>query len=193
MRSGRKTGQKPKDSEITDNFNTEKKDALKALQKRQATIQAELDRRERERLEKEKLAASAEADDGDSEEGDDKKESIKSAYQMLKDLRWVYNHRDVKGRKRLLELAKDDKQFTSLVKELIKVETALLAQDLKAKQDFGGQNVATFVVIRGLEDVRKLPAEAQGDVDIQRILDAVDPTKEKQIEQEAVLEGPAPP
>lgn len=186
MRSGRKTGYKPKDSEITENFNMEKDDALTALQKRQALIQKGL-----EKAEKEKLAA--DASQVEEEPVSEKSESIKSAYQMLKDLRWVYNHKDIKGRKKLLEMAKDDKQFTLLIKELIKVETALLAQDLKQKQEFGGQNVATLVVIRGLEDVKKLPSEAQGDVDIRRILDAVDPTKEKQIEQEAVLEGPAPP
>jgi hypothetical protein len=69
---------------------------------------------------------------------------------MLNDMRWVY--RQINGRSRLKEMVEtDDKQFAFLVKELIKFEVAE-AEKGRGIGGEGGQGMAAFVVIRGLND-----------------------------------------
>jgi hypothetical protein len=69
---------------------------------------------------------------------------------MLNDMRWVY--KQINGRKRLKDMVDtDDKQFAFLVKELIKFEVAE-AEKGRGIGGEGGQGMAAFVVIRGLND-----------------------------------------
>lgn len=102
----------------------------------------------------------------------------KNAYQMLEDMRHAYRHGG--GRKKLGDFAQaDDRNFVFLVKELMKIEAALLSAKIRrentAVNSANQQNF--FVVIKGLEDGPAPMVGAMGDgVDFARIQRAVDPT-----------------
>ena len=105
-------------------------------------------------------------------------EDEKSAYQMLQDMRWVYQK--VKGRDKLKRLMDDDKEFKFMVKELLKIEAALLSAKIRAKEDPSvPANQMVFVVLKGLEDeVRVNKAMRGGDdktVDMKQIAHALNP------------------
>jgi len=119
-------GRKPKDSEIVDNFNPDKRDVdkvLRTLGKRLSTVDRKLKKLE---------------DDGD----------LKEAFDMLSDMRTAY--KEAGGLQKLLKLVKsDDKLLVAMVKELMKYEAALNAYDKRSQ----AQGHSTFVVVKGLYDV----------------------------------------
>jgi hypothetical protein len=137
----------------------------------------------------------------DPEDADD----TKSAYQMLQDMRWVY--RNVSGRKKLKDMMGDDKQFQFLVKELMKIETALMSAKVKAQATQEGNANGFFVIIKGLEDdkaaIARLAGErklaGQSTIDLNQIEHAlnpenmdkyVDPDQEGEKDKEVEIEGP---
>ena len=79
-------------------------------------------------------------------------DQLSLASKMLSDLRWVYGQVD--GRKKLLDMVKeDDKQFAFIIKELLRLESDILA---KNPDGGSGGNVAALVVIKGLHDQEKV-------------------------------------
>ena len=125
-------------------------------------------------------------------DGDDEK----SAHRMLADMRWVY--RKVHGRRKLKELVEsDDKQFVSMVKELMKIESALMTANIRKDGDVavgggtGQQNF--FVVLKGLEDDTKMvSAVLDKTVDMKQITRAMNPDENSYEPEEAVDKDAAP-
>lgn len=157
-----KEGPKEKDREITEGFNPDK---IGALSK---TALEKIGREERKAL-KDANKASAPSSEADllrlalGEEDD-------SSYNMLLDMRWAY--KKVKGKKKLLTLIEeDDKQFVVMVKELMRLESILLAAKLRRDGD-GSEKQAVFVVLKGLE---KMPEGCSDGIDVQQITKAISP------------------
>ena len=93
------------------------------------------------------------------------KDDGQSAYEMLETMRWVF--KKVKGKKKLLDIVKkDNKQFVAMIRELMKIETALLSAKIKAEGGETGPNNNFFVVLKGLEDEIKIE---DGPLDMKQI------------------------
>lgn len=129
----------------------------------------------------------------------DDSDDSKSAYQMLQDMRWVY--RNVSGRKKLKTMMADDKQFQFLVKELMKIETSLMAAKVRAQGQRGGDGNSNgfFVILKGLEDDKAVIAQLakqRGEsktIDLAQIDHAMNPEATFEFEEERKveeLEGP---
>ena len=189
----KKGGVKRKEAAFDDNFNSKKKlgaspaelremarkkknedNKRRAKEKRMLKLQEELDRLKAESGEEGDAASGSESNDDES------------AYKMLMDMRHIY--RTVKGRKRLQEMVLDDpKQFGFLVKELLKIETALMAAKIRSKESGVESGMTTFVILKGLENEKDIVAmHTQGNktIDVTQISDAVNPTTEQKIERE---------
>ena len=159
-----KTGRKPKGKEITENPN------MKPKRKAGRPTKAE---------ELAKIQAEIEEDGG------------KSANQMLADMRWAYQK--MKGRKKLLELIKDDdKQFVFMVKELMKIESSLLTAQMRKEGDIqGGGQQNFFVVLKGLEDSPGVKGAVDKTIDLNQIQDALNPNAQRfEIEEKPREEKP---
>lgn len=114
-----------------------------------------------------------------------------SAYQMLQDMRWVYQ--SLKGRDKLKKMVKDDdKQFVFMVKELMKIESALMAA--RVKKDGGDTNNQQnfFVVLKGLEDEQTVLQSMDKTVDMKQIQRAINPD-ESSYEPEEEIDKNEPP
>ncbi len=197
-------GQIPKDRVVTDGFNRKKKVEVTRKELREAKLEqqrilAEQRARDRQRDKLEKQLAKLRGAGGkvDEEPADkevddgapdiDEEKAVKSAYQMLEDMRHVY--RKCNGRKKLLDLMKDDKQFIFMVKELMKIEASLLGAQIRAKTDGngkGGGNQTTFVILKGLEDEKVDKAKVikvdNTIIDMQQIENALNPNFVPQVE-----------
>ena len=108
----------------------------------------------------------------------------KSAQQMLQHLRYAYRNAvgptGKKGRSRLVELMETDSEFKFAVKELMKIESSLLAAKLRKADDGGQGGVGQqnfFVVLKGLEDEKKYLNMGKVDktVDMKQIQRAINP------------------
>lgn len=128
-------------------------------------------------------------------------EDEKSAYQMLQHLRYAYkNSRDTQGRKgrqRLMALMEADVDFKFFVRELMKIEAALLAVKIRKEGDgavggVGQQNF--FVVLKGLEDEKKFLIAGSEDktVDLKQITRAMNPEENSYEPEEEVSKRDAP-
>jgi hypothetical protein len=191
-----KVGAIPKNSKIADNFNTDKKmgaskEELRALRRAQRRDKEKIQKKEQKVLE---LQAELETLTGKEDTGASEEYNDKSAYKMLMDMRHIYN--SVKGRAKLKEMVLDDpKQFGFLVKELLKIETALMSAKIRSKESGMGSNVTTFVILKGLDDEKNIvngivDITGRG-VDVAQIRDAINPTAEQKIEpNEPEVEGP---
>jgi len=154
-----KEGPKGKGNEIKDGFNL---DNIGGLTKRElAAVKRQA-----------KLALKKEPDDEagllraelGEKEGD-------SAHNMLVDMRWAY--KKVKGRKKLKELIEtDDKQFVVMVKELMRLESLVLAAKLRREGDGQGTQ-AVFVVLKGLDQAEV--GEESDVIDVNQIRGAISP------------------
>ena len=167
-------GGKTKDREITDNFNPFKR--------------GNLSEREFNKVKKSVDNRLPDIPDGEDVAGllDD------DSFQMLKDMRAAY--KSVNGRKRLKEMISSDKDFSFMVKELLRVESALLAAKMKRDGEGGiGNSAAVFVIIKGLEDekrVEKAIKLADDGVDLEQVMNALNPNAEKRVEAEEKVERP---
>ena len=147
-----RTGNKPKDSEITDNFNPDK-------------ITGE-DDREMELLARQQALA---------EGGEVSEEEVAEAYKMLQDMRWVY--RMVNGREKLKKLVEgNDRQFVAMVKELLKIESAIMTAKIRTKEERLGEGQKTvLVILKGLEEDKKYIDVTPTDVDTRQIAQMLNP------------------
>jgi|LAHU01.1.fsa_nt_gb hypothetical protein len=147
-----RTGNKPKDSEITDNFNPDK-------------ITGE-DDREMELLARQQALA---------EGGEVSEEEVAEAYKMLQDMRWVY--RMVNGREKLKKLVEgNDRQFVAMVKELLKIESAIMTAKIRTKEERLGEGQKTvLVILKGLEEEKKYIDVTPTDVDTRQIAQMLNP------------------
>jgi hypothetical protein len=168
-------GRKTKDREITDNFNPNKRGNLSKRELR-------------------KVRKSAEDSLPDIPDIETDVEDLldNDSFQMLKDMREAY--KSVDGRKRLKEMIANDKDFSSMVKELLKIEAAILSAKMKGKDNgITGGSAAVFVIIKGLEDearVKKAIKLTDTGVDLEQVMNALDPNAEKRIVVEEKVEGP---
>jgi hypothetical protein len=185
-----KEGRKSKDALIADEFNLHKKGGLSKAEQRAARMQKAQDdllkrKQAQELLDiKKKLGKVEDRLEGVSPEEPEKEEpseakdedDAKSAYKMLQDMRWVY--RNVSGRRKLKELVEgDDKQFVFMVKELMRIEAALLSAKIRktGEEGDGKVNQNFFVVLKGLEEDKKVLDLVSKDIDLKQISRATNP------------------
>jgi len=143
-------GTRPKDSAVTENFNQQKLNEDERENELQARRQALLN----------------------GTGGDD----IDEAYRMLQDMRWVY--RMVNGREKLKKLMEsDDRQFVGMVRELLKIESAIMTTRIRAKEGLIEGQKTVFVILKGLEDEKKLGEviDIDSDVDSKQIAGILNP------------------
>ena len=171
-------GRRTKDREITDNFNRDKKGNLSPRQLRKVQKQSNANN---------DLPDISDLDDIINSDGDDN-----FAFQMLRDMRDAY--KSVNGKKKLMELVANDKDFSSMVKELLKVESAILSAKMKEKDNgIGSGSAAVFVIIKGLEDEKRVKEAIKltdTGVDLEQVMNALNPNAEKRVEVEEKVEGP---
>ena len=94
---------------------------------------------------------------------------------LFQDMRAIY--KKLKGREKLEKWAKDDKNFMTLVKELMKQESAVLAAKIrKGEGEINGGSQSFFVVLKGLEEEKGL-AEKFDDktVDMKQVKHVLEP------------------
>ena len=169
-----KTGRRSKDSPISDQFNEDKignlnKTGLSAILAGGKKA-AKLAKKKVETTEEKKFRQEVEKAEKFEKENLVDKDNQKSAQQMLADLRYAYRNSvgagGRKGKARLVELMKSDAEFKFMVKELTRVETAILSAQIRKEGPEPVGNQTTFVILKGLEDERKilgLPEETDFD------------------------------
>lgn len=175
----RKPGPPAKDASITEGFNENKK--LTAKEKREIKRQRDMvlaakrKAKELEALKKLKSEVGGQATRVSAADDD-----VQSAYQMLEDMRWVYQK--VGGRKALQKFIKENsKAYELMVKELMKIESAMKQTEIKQSGGMGGsgsQNV--FVVLKGLESEEKQltvvnASNGQGQIDLRSMSNILKP------------------
>jgi hypothetical protein len=109
---------------------------------------------------------------------DDDDEEMKFAHQMIADVRSIY--KKMRGKQKLEELMENDKEFMSIFKELMKVETALMLKKLGAKDGGVGEGAGFFVILKGLESEKPIVKAMmeETDIDIKQVERAMNPTAE---------------
>ena len=160
-----KTGRRSKDSSISDNFNLDKKGSLN---KKALSRAAEIAKNQQIATEEKKLRAAEEEERKvEKENGTEARDRDheKSALQMLADMRWVY--RQVAGRKKLKDLMTSDAEFKFLVKELMRIEAAILSAQIRKDGPKETGNQTTFVILQGLEDEKRFGVREITDTDRQ--------------------------
>jgi hypothetical protein len=172
-------GRKTKDREITDNFNREKKGNLSPRQFRKVQKQAKANNDLPDINQLDNIINSSDDDSN-------------FAFQMLRDMREAY--KSVNGKEKLMALVANDKDFSSMVKELLKVESAILSAKMKEKDNgIGSGSAAVFVIIKGLEDEKRVKEAIKltdTGVDLEQVMNALNPNAEKRVEVEEKVEGP---
>ena len=119
----------------------------------------------------------------------DEKEDLAAAARMLSDLRYAYRNSkgadNTKGKARLTKLMESDSEFKFAVKELMKIESALLAAKIrKSDGPDAPQSQSVFVVLKGLE-AGSVEMAASG-LDMRQISEALNPLSAK---REDVMEA----
>ena len=105
------------------------------------------------------------------------------AHKMLQDLRYAYKNSvgptGLKGRRRLVELLQNDSEFKFAMKELMRVDTAIITAKLRKGEDESGKMVGQqnfFVVLKGLEDgPKQIAGVVDKTVDMKQIERALNP------------------
>jgi hypothetical protein len=191
----KKPGIKPKDSPISDNFNVAKKGNLSQAELKKAKREAKLERERQELANLEQQQALDRVQkridalkgvmegkplpEPEPQEPEGESDDLKSAYRMLKDLRYAFQNskgRDgKKGRQRLVSMMETDAEFKFMIKELVRIETALLSAKIRTKEDPASQtNNMVFVILKGLEDEHKVMKQIEG-IDMKQIDNALNP------------------
>lgn len=190
---GRRGGRSAKDQQISDNFNWDKKGTLKKdfVLARKAAPQKEgkggvlskymalsveekkqiiARTRKTRKIRKEGLSN---GNKSGKKKGEDYLK-IGSIYQMLWDMWYVY--KKLGGRKKLLSLMRDDKQLLFMVKEMLKIESAMKQAELRGGDGGeGGNQPSFFVVLKGLESEIPILENVAGKDD--RVIDMVQVTR----------------
>jgi glycerol-3-phosphate cytidylyltransferase-like family protein len=187
---GKRGGKPSKDAPISDNFNRDKQGVLSARElhraevaranaaKGRAVLAAKWERERLERADPNYVPPVVKGADPELDDG-------KSPGQMLEDMRYVY--RAVKGREKLKKLMREDKQFVVMVKELMKIESALLSAKIRVKEDTASANQMVFVVLKGLEDEGKIEGMKggiPGVVDVRQVAGMVNPDGSEYVKEE---------
>jgi len=197
-------GRIPKDIQITEGFNLIKKGEFRLPKK--VRLQLEKDEKERAeariRLEEKakELREINEINVIDEEGVKLDKDDEKSASKMLQDLRYAYRNAvgpdGKKGRNRLLALLESDAEFKFAVRELVKVDTAIVTAKLRKNEGpeggVGQQNF--FVVLKGLEEEKKFLTAGTEDktVDMKQIQRAMNPDENSYEPEEETDKNAAP-
>ena len=187
-------GRPTKDAPISDAFNPVKKlgrqDIAAFRRERDAALRKE---REEEALKsRAKAAKDDEAPDSEKDLDDEK-----SAYQMLQDLRYGYRNSvgpgGKKGKQRLVKLMESDTEFKFVVKELMKIESALMSAKARKNEEPGGVGQQNFfVILKGLEDEKKFLGAVDKTVDMKHISQAINPEENSYEPEEEVNQREAP-
>lgn len=187
-------GRPTKDAPISDGFNPAKRlgkqDIMAFRRERDAAL-----RKEREGLAA-KAREKAKRDDESPEDVKDLDDEA-SAYQMLQDLRYGYRNSvgpgGKKGKQRLVELMESDAEFKFVVKELMKIESALMAAKARKNEEPGGSGQQNFfVILKGLEDEKKFLPVRDKTVDMAQITNAINPEETRYEAEETVDQRAAP-
>lgn len=173
-----KPGPKTKDSLIVDNPNLFKKggkptnDDLRQLKIRQVVVAATMKSKE---LEIKQLRRERDSYKEEKESEEEKPDDVKSAYEMLQDMRWVY--KNLKGKTKLRDLCKaDDKQFLFMIKELMKIESSLKQAEIRKEGTGSGDGRAVFVILKGLDAQKVVVRENSIDsIDMEQLKRVLDP------------------
>lgn len=170
-------GRGTKDASITDNFNQKKKRVITKEEWREIGKRGGRPRRT------------------DKQGPND----LKAAYDMLLHMRFAYRNSKgptgKKGKQRLVELMNNDADFKFAVKELLKIESALLSAKIRKEGDgaVGGSNQNFFVVLKGLETEKTiLEAMKDNSVDMKQIQRAMNPDEHSYEPEEEVNQRGAP-
>jgi hypothetical protein len=199
-----KNGGKPtKDAPISDYFNEKKKgnyskEELRKIQQRAAMQSG----RDKANANKKRLKAEREAgivpEVVEVDEVVEKFDSgdAKSAYQMLQDLRYAYRNSvgngRKKGRQRLVDMMKADSEFKFMVKELMKIESSLMAARIRSKEEGVNSNRMVYVVLKGLEDEKLLEKQMNTGIDLKQLERATNPESDLTPYEEEVSQTAAP-
>ena len=136
-----KEGRKQKDAELVEGFNQQK-------------IESPLGRQEKAQLNKQ-VKDQKQAPRKTRQDLDDI-DLVGECGETLADLRYAYKYSSgpsgKRGKLRLEELMEDDSIFKFAIRELIKMETAVLVARSKKVEGGGVANQNFFVVLKGLED-----------------------------------------
>ncbi len=98
-----------------------------------------------------------------------------------------------KGKQRLVELMESDTEFKFVVKELMKIESALMSAKARKNEEPGGVGQQNFfVILKGLEDEKKFLPVGDKTVDMRQITQAISP-EENSYEAEDVVDQRAAP
>jgi len=188
-----KTGVKPKDSFLGDNFNSKKTglsqkalSAARAAAKEVSSIEKkQLDEKiQRCEVQIQKLRdkrATLMAQAGYVEE-----ENMEASPSKMLDHMWKV-FRLAGGLKRLEKVMKDDKEFRTMAKEMLKVEGTIS----RNKQQGTGQTTV-FVVLKGLEEPPVPIGEENRLIDLEQVKRSLDPEALPQEAREEITEGPVP-
>jgi len=187
-------GRPTKDAPISDAFNPVKKLARQDI----AAFRRERDAALRKEREEEALKSRAKAaKDDEALESEKDLDDEKSAYQMLQDLRYGYRNSvgpgGKKGKQRLVELMESDTEFKFVVKELMKIESALMSAKARKNEEPGGVGQQNFfVILKGLEDEKKFLGTVDKTVDMKQISQAINPEENSYEPEEEVNQREAP-
>lgn len=134
----------------------------------------------------------------------DDSDDISAVNRMIDDLRYAYRHavgpNGLKGRLRLLELMKNDGEFKGMMKELLRIESALKQAEIRSKADkgggSGGGNNNFFLIVKGLESEKSIMKMAglsdDKTVDLAQISHAISPAEVGEYTPEEENSGAAP-
>jgi len=188
MKGVKRGGHKPKGAVVAEGFN-EKKKGVPSTREIEKELQAKVDEIEKKVALKEKRPGKNSGKKSKTVEApleDDKQ----SAYRMLSDMRAVW--KEAGGVKKLLKLLKkDDKLMVTMLKELMKHETSLLAAEIRSKETnpANGPQV-TFVILKGLQTEDEV-IKTSGIIDMEQVADAINPSAVPKIEYVEEMERPA--
>lgn len=175
-----------KDAAIVDGFNTQKKGVLgiREIKKKIAALADKV--KVEDAIEEEESGKNSEKKSKKTIEIDDKV----STHQMLQDMRSVY--KTVGGRGKLLKLIKDDdKLLMTMVKELLKIESSLLATEIRNKDtNVGGGNQVTFVILKGLQNEDEVMGKKESAIDLEQLADSINPSAVPKIDYKEEMARP---
>jgi hypothetical protein len=177
---GAKGGHDPKDAPIVDGFNRVKQYADMTVQEKRMfnmhkaqtarTAKARMRKAEKEAIARGETPETTPTAKPETETDDDSTGS-----QMFSDMRAIY--KKLKGRNKLEQWAKDDRNFMVLVKELMKMEATVLATRIRKGEQPDGSNgqQSFFVILKGLEDEKKFTEVEDKTVDMKQIKHVLEP------------------